>query len=331
MQADAVVFPRANEVEFTEVTCPDPGPDDAVVRVTRSWISNGTEGSYLRGERIAGDTAYRDGDPIPFPIVPGYQKVGVVEQVGANITDLEEGETVFCACGLVEGMFSGAGGHVSPSVSPRSQIWKLRDGPDPLAFAGLVLTQVGFNCGIRAPIEPGQSAVVLGDGMVGQWAAQTLAWRGADVIMVGQDPWRLELMEKLTGGRGVNMTTTDWPAAVRELAPDGLAVAADAVGTPEGTEAVLKLMALRGHVVSAGFCGTRDRVSLQALRDGELSLDSVSGWDLPRMDHTLTLIAREFLQTLPLITHRFPVAEAAKAWDIINARQEPVLGVILDW
>lgn len=34
------------------VRCPDPGVDDVVVRVTRLWISNDTEGSYLCGERI---------------------------------------------------------------------------------------------------------------------------------------------------------------------------------------------------------------------------------------------------------------------------------------
>ena len=79
MQAKAVVFPGPNQVEVREVTCPDPGPGDVVVRVPHSWISNGTEGSFLRGERIAGDTAYREGDPWPFPIVAGYQKIGVVE------------------------------------------------------------------------------------------------------------------------------------------------------------------------------------------------------------------------------------------------------------
>ena len=37
------------------------------------------------------------------------------------------------------------------------------------------------------------------------------------------------------------------------------------------------------------------------------------------------------LQTLPLITHRFPVAQAADAWALIESKREPVLGVILDW
>ena len=71
MQADAVVFTAPNTVEFSTVTAPDPGPNNIAVRITHSWISNGTEGSFLRGERIEGDTAYRKGDPWPFPIVAG--------------------------------------------------------------------------------------------------------------------------------------------------------------------------------------------------------------------------------------------------------------------
>jgi 3-hydroxyethyl bacteriochlorophyllide a dehydrogenase len=116
MQAHAVVFTAPNTVEYRPVTCPEPGPRDVVVRVTHSWISNGTEGSYLRGERIAGDTARRAGDPWPFPIVAGYQKVGLVEWIGEQVTDIVVGETVFSAMGRVEGMFSSLGGHVSPSV-----------------------------------------------------------------------------------------------------------------------------------------------------------------------------------------------------------------------
>ena len=164
MQAKAVVFPAPNEVEFRSVDCPEPGPGDVVVRVTHSWISNGTEGSFLRGERIAGDTAYRPGDPWPFPIVAGYQKIGEAEWVGEAVTDIAVGETVFAAMGKVNGMYQAYAGQISPSVSPREHIWKLPAQVDALAFSGLVLTQVGYNCGVRAPIEaaPSSSATMVG-------------------------------------------------------------------------------------------------------------------------------------------------------------------------
>jgi threonine dehydrogenase-like Zn-dependent dehydrogenase len=52
---------------------------------------------------------------------------------------------------------------------------------------------------------------------------------------------------------------------------------------------------------------------------------------LERMDQTLALVRAGHLQTLPLITHHYPVAQAAEAWALIREKREPVLGVILDW
>jgi bacteriochlorophyllide a dehydrogenase len=331
MQAKAVVFTQANQVEIQDVQCPEPGVDDVLVRVTHSWISNGTEGSFLRGERIAGDTPRYPGDLDPFPIVAGYQKIGVVEWVGDAVDDLAIGETVFAATSKVDGMFSPRGGHLSPAVTPRDQIWKLPAGVDPLAFAGLVLTQVGYNCGIRASLCAGEGALVFGDGMVGQWAAQTLAWRGAEVVLVGRHADRLAKFPQTPYTHRINQNERDWRTAIEQLLPQGVQVAVDTVGSIALVEDLVNIVQRGGHIVSAGFYGTADRLALQPLRNRELSLDFVSGWTRDRMDHTLRLVASGHLQTLPLITHHFPVEQGADAWDLIATRRQPVLGVILDW
>jgi threonine dehydrogenase-like Zn-dependent dehydrogenase len=83
--------------------------------------------------------------------------------------------------------------------------------------------------------------------------------------------------------------------------------------------------------IVAGFYGVHDQLALQPLHNRELSVDLVSGWSKERMDATLHLIAAGHLQTLPLITHHFPVAQATAAWQLIAAKQEAALGVILDW
>ncbi len=331
MKAKAVVFPAANTVEVREVDCPEPGPRDVVVDVTHSWISNGTEGSYLRGERIAGDTAWRPGSPLPFPVVAGYQKVGVVRETGSHVTDLDRGETVFAASGKVLGMFHPSGGQVSPSVTPREGIWKLPPQPEPLAYAGMVLTQVGYNCGSRTPVAPGETAVVLGDGMVGLWAAQTLALRGSRILLLGRHEDRLRHFPENGMHLCCNERNGDWQETLAGFLPDGVDVLVDTVGSIEHIQAILSRMNRDGRIVSAGFHGTDDLLSLQDLRNGELSLHSVSGWTRPRMDRTQHLIATGQLQTLPLITHHFPVDQAAEAWNLIRTKAEPVLGVILDW
>ena len=332
MKAQAVVFTAPSQVEFKSIECPEPGPDDVVVRVTQSWISNGTEGSYLRGERIAGDTPRREGDPYPFPIVSGYQKIGYVESFGENVTDLEAGERVFAVCGNVCGMFESWAGHVSPSVTPRSQVYKLPASPEPLAYAGLVLTQVGYNCGTLPPVKIGQGAVVVGDGLVGQWAAQTLAWRGAEVLMVGKHADRLAHFGGKPFQHVHNLSKdADWIAAADALFPEKATVAVDTVGSSGVMEDFFHVLHRFGHIVSAGFYGTADEVALQPLRYGELSIHLASGLRPWRMTETIRLIAGGYLQTLPLITHHFPAEQAAEAWRLIESKSEPVLGVILDW
>jgi threonine dehydrogenase-like Zn-dependent dehydrogenase len=72
-------------------------------------------------------------------------------------------------------------------------------------------------------------------------------------------------------------------------------------------------------------------VALQPLRYRELALELVSGWVKERMDQTIDMIAAGNLDTLSLITHHFPVAQAAEAWRLIETKRTPVLGVILDW
>ncbi len=301
------------------------------MRVTHSWISNGTEGSYFRGERSDGDTPFRHGDPSPFPVVAGYQKIGVVERVGAEAGDFEVGETVFATVGRVEGMHHWYAGHVSPSVSPRDHVWRLPPGIEPLAFAGLVLAQVGYNSGMRPPVAAGDAAVVIGDGMVGHWTAQTLASRGAQVTLVGRHDDRLRRFADWPGAQTVNAREEDWLSRIRDRFPDGVHVAVDTVGSMAALDDIQQAMRRFGHLVSAGFYGTDDRMALQPPRYKELSVHLVSGWTRDRMDRTLEAVAAGTLQTLPLITPRFPVERAGDAWTLIESKTEPVLGVILEW
>jgi 3-hydroxyethyl bacteriochlorophyllide a dehydrogenase len=331
MQAQAVVAVERGRVEFQTVTVPDPGREDVVVRLTYSWISNGTEGSFVRGERIGGDTPRADTDPLPFPHVPGYQKVGVVESIGADVSHVAVGDTVFATVSGVEAMFYPSGGHISPSVTHKSQVWKLPHGVDPIAASGLVLTQVGYNVGQCPTLQSGDFAVVIGDGMVGQWAAQTLKHRGARVMMLGKHAERLRLFDAGTEDRIINIRETDVVEAVGEWAGRSVQVVADTVGSMPTVLSLFPAMRRFSEFVSAGFYGHVGQLDVQKMRDYEMTLRTPAGWTGERMERTLELLQKGVLQTLPLITHHFPVSRAAEAFDLILSRREPVLGVILDW
>lgn len=332
MKAHAAVATAPRRVEYAQVDVPDPGPGDVVVRVTHSWISNGTDGSFTRGERTGGDTPWREGDPLPFPNVVGYQKVGVVEWIGSEVADLRVGETVFATMAKVNGMFASMGGHVSPAVTPAHQIWRIPAGLPPLAVSGLVLTQVGYNCGTRAPVHEGDAAVVIGDGMVGNWSAQTLRHGGCRVMLTGKYDRRLALFRGGEGDLAVNVRNTDVLARVREWAPDGVHVVVDTVGSIPAVESFYPVMRGGAHIVSAGFYGTEGLIDIQAMRLRELSLHCPSGWSQERMDRTLELVASGVLETEHMITHHFPAEQADAAFRLVNdGDKDTFLGVVLDW
>ncbi|MGC9359287.1 MAG: zinc-binding dehydrogenase [Anaerolineae bacterium] len=330
MKASAVRFLAANTVDYGTIEVPEPGPEDVVVDVRYSWISPGTEGSFLRGERIAGDTPYRPGDPSPFPRVPGYQKTGVVTWVGSEVADIVKGDWVFASVSRVSYGVTGFGGHVSPAVTPRQQIWKLSTDLNAIDASGMVLTQVGYNCGTIAPIRVGEWAVVLGDGLVGHWSVQTLAWRGARVLMLGHHDARLSKLAA-PGCEGVNTQREEPVEAIQRIAGNGVSVLVDTVGDVSLVEALLPMLRHGGHVVSAGFCGTEGAIDIQKLRLGEISLHCPSGWTQQRMDDTLQLLAAGWLDAGSLVTHRYPAERAAEAWQQIVSNREETLGVILTW
>ncbi|MBB6670024.1 alcohol dehydrogenase catalytic domain-containing protein [Cohnella nanjingensis] len=327
MKAEAVVFTDVRQVRFMEVEVPAPGPEDVCVELEYSWISNGTESSFLYGDRILGDTVTRPGDKLPFPQVAGYQKVGIVRSVGERVTDLKPGDRVFASISKVDEMFFETGGHLNPSITHRSEVWKLPEGANPVAYSALVLTQVGYNCGIRPAVAEGDVAVVIGDGLVGQWAAQTLAHRGADVTVLGRHNRRLAMLPP-------HIRT--WNLRERPLAEwlgtrGDFAVVVDSVGSLETFGELMPAMKRNGHFVSAGFYGTAGTIDIQYLRAQEITLHCPAGWEKARMDATLAGIRDGWLQTTPLITHRLPAREAEKAWRMIMDKSEFFLGIVLDW
>lgn len=331
MVTHAVVFEAANQVAVREVELPEPRPDEAVVRTIWSWISNGTEGSFLRGERADGETPSSPERPAPFPIVAGYQRVGVVEWAGPD-AGVVAGQQVFATVTRLAGLATGHGGQVALGPVQAQQLYPLpSDGPPIEAYAGLVLTQVGYNCGSRPGVAAGEAVAVIGDGMVGQWAAQTLRARGCRVALLGRHESRLRRFAARPADLLVNSRETDAVEAVKAWSGGALAVIVDTVGCNPDVEALFWSLRKYGAIVSAGYLGEAGRIDIQMLRKREAALYAPSGWTRERMETTLAWVSDGRLDTLGLVSDRLPAGEAAEAWRRIRDERERTLGVLLDW
>jgi len=314
MRGKAVVFTGIRHVDFQDVEIPEPQSDEIVVDVKHSWISIGTEMSLLFGERT-----------LQFPFVPGYQKVGIVRFVAKNVTGLKTGDKVFVSYSRVSNM-DGAG-HINPAVVKGNMAIKIPDNHPTLRYSPLVVAQVGFNAGMRPAIKNGDIAVVIGDGLVANWTAQTLQNRGADVYALGRYDEKLQLLPD-----AVHKINTRINSDINSiLAGKEISVVIDTIGSTENIIYFLPLMKRDSHWVNAGFLSKDCMLDLRELVEKEITLHLANGRTPERMRATFDAISQGTLQTEHLITHRFPARQAAKAWEAILDKKQLCLGVVLDW
>jgi 2-desacetyl-2-hydroxyethyl bacteriochlorophyllide A dehydrogenase len=314
MKGQAVVFSGINKVNFRDVEIPDPQDDEILVNVEHSWISIGTEKSLLFGERT-----------LKFPFVPGYQKVGIVRFAGKNVTDLKIGDKVFVSYSRITGM-DGAG-HINPAVVRADMAIKIPDDHPTLRYSPLVVAQVGLNAGTRPAINKGDIAIVIGDGLVAHWTAQTLLHRNAEVYVLGRYD---EKMQQLP--QSIHRINTRTNGNIESTFKDKeIAVVVDTIGSTQNILRFLPLMKRDSHWVNAGFFSKDYMFDLRELVEKEVTLHLANGRTPERMRATFDAISQNILQTENLITHRFPAEQAAKAWEAILDKQQLCLGVVLDW
>jgi len=314
MKGKAVVFTGIREVHFQDVEIPEPLDDEIVVDVEHSWISIGTEKSILFGERS-----------VNFPFVPGYQKVGVVRFAGKDVTNFKTGDKVFVSYSRVSNM-DGAG-HINPAVVKGNMAIKIPDDHPTLRYSPLVVAQVGYNAGTRPTIKKGDIAVVIGDGLVANWTAQTLQNRGADVYALGRYDGKLQLFPN-----AVHKINTRINSNINSiLAGKEISVVIDTIGSTQNILHFLPLMKRDSHWVNAGFLSAESTLDLRELVEKEITLHMANGRTPERMQAAFDAISRGELQTEHLITHRFPAEQAATAWEAILDKKQLCLGVILNW
>ena len=187
-------------------------------------------------------------DQPPFPFVPGYDLVGVVERSGAGGP----------AIGQPVAALTKVGGWADRVVLDAADVVPLPAEVDPVAAETVVVNGVTAWRMLHraAKVRPGQTIVVLGAaGGVGSTLVQLARHSGIRVIGTA-GPGQQERLRDL-GAIPVDYRDEDVPARVRELAPEGVAAVFDHVGGP-GIDDSWRMLAKGGTLVSYGTASTRD-------------------------------------------------------------------------
>jgi len=321
VHAHALVFREPGSLAFEQLDLPSPGEEDLVLRILRSAISPGTELWLLRGQY----------GPARFPLIPGYQSVGIVEHAGAHVRGIEPGDIVFAGTTQVQaGIHAWWGAHASAAVVHHARVLPI---PRGLGLDEAVLSPLAAVAyhGVRLlNINRGMVVVVVGLGMVGQLVSQILGRQGATVI--GSDPLKGRRDRAATPGiRTVDPTRENLEEVVRTVAPDGADVVIECTGHTALLGACLRLLRFGGTLSLQGYYPGNVVFPFEPAHRGEVTIKCPRGW--PRVDHeaVLALLARGELQVASLITHRFPAAEAHHAYELLEREPEDALGVVLIW
>ncbi len=322
MRAVAIEYPERGRMQLVDLGEPQAqlAPTEILLRTHYSGITNGTERHALLGEH--GFTL--------FPSRHGYQQVGQVEAIGAEVKDFASGDWVFL------GQYVG---HRSwnvvdlASADPHSYsshlCLKLPAAVDPRLCALFGVAGVAMRAVRRFRIQPAQRVWVVGAGVIGQFAAQCARAFGAHVTVSDVLPARLEVACKCGAHRVVHAEKDGWQA-LAEGAPY------DSIIDCSGYGALLQHIHERRLLAPAGVVGlvaVRSQTTFPwaMLHGTEASIEVSCHFSLDDLRVLLHFVREGIIHVAPVISHIVPVSEAPTIYETLCDRPGELLGVIFHW
>jgi L-iditol 2-dehydrogenase len=334
----ALLLKKYMEMELTDAPKPEIGPDEVLVRIKACGIC----GSDVHG--FDGSTGRR----IP-PLIMGHEAAGLVAECGANVTGWREGDrvtfdsTVYCgACfycrrgevnlcdnrqvlGVSCGDYRRHGAFAEYLAVPQHILYRL---PDSLSFehaAMIEAVSVAVHAVGITPVKLGDTAVVVGSGMIGLLIIQALRLAGCGlVIAVDIDDAKLELADLLGADDQLNPTACDVPGYVRShTSGRGADIAMEVVGATEPLQTALASLRKGGLMTLVGNLSPKIELPLQSVvtRQIRLSGSCASAGEYPAC---IDLLAGEAIRVEPLISAAAPLADGP-GWFLRLYNKEPNL------
>jgi len=307
-------------IAIEEVEIPSVAGNEVLVKVKKSLISRGSElfARYVMPGVV---------DPERM----GYSDAGVVAAVGEDVRDVSVGDRVVAVAPHAEYVVR-VPGTLDARIIPLPDDVSFEEATFlPLLTSSVAWTQT-------ADIKEGDTVVILGQGLVGSLVMQVAKdYRPGRIIAIDALDLRCEFAERLGADLVINCSKADPVQAVRRLT-DGKG--ADIVIECVGGDAGVKSFEQAQDMVKAQ--GTIHLISLY--QGGPLPLHSGKIMNKRLLAGILTSEPRSHLaqraikhiqdgrvRVKEMITHRFPLTEAKKAFDLLYEQPEDALGVIFDY
>ncbi len=339
----AMLLSQYKHLEVVDMPKPEVGDNDLLVEVRACGIC----GSDIHG--WDGSTGRR----IP-PLVMGHEAAGVVAAVGANVSDFKIGDrvtfdsTVSCghcpACrsgrinlcqnrqvlGVSCNEFRRHGAFAEYVVVPQNISYHL---PAELSFEHAALIEavsIAVHAANRTPVKLGDTAVVMGSGMIGLLVVQAIRLAGAaKVIAIDLDDNKLKIAQSLGADVVLNAKNVNAAQEVAALTGGrGADVGLEVVGATGTIQSTIDCVKRGGAITLVGNLSPKIELPLQAVVTRELSIygSCASNGEYPEC---IEYLRRGAIQVQPLITATARLDEGPQWFEKLYAGIPGAMKVIL--
>lgn len=342
MKRRTVYFAAPRQVELREEDLPALGADDVLVETICSAISAGTEMLIYQGRFPRG----LETDPVisnlrggfEYPMAYGYASVGLVRETGTHVDTSLRDKFVFA--------FQP---HTSHFITSADSVFPLPDSVSPQAACFLPNMETAVNLVQDGAPILGERVLVLGQGVVGLLTTSLLnEFPLHTLVTVDQLSLRCE-MSKVECQRSKVMQCKILDASdsnFREEALDTLDKGADLTfelsGNPSALNDAIALTRFSGRIVIGSWYGEkpaeihlggsfhRSRIKLISSQVSTISPELSMRWDKSRR-FDVAWQALERIKPERWITHRFPIEDAQKAYQMLDENPQDAVQVIFEY
>lgn len=241
MENKQIVFTAPGVAELLTKPLNAPAPGEVLVRLQISTISSGTERANVSGDENT--NVFAPAAKATFPRTAGYSSAGIVEQVGEGVKAVAPGDRV--------ALFWST--HSLYNLVPENRMVKI---PDNVSFSEAAILHIGcfpMAAVRKCRLEIGESALVMGQGVLGQLAVLILRAAGAvPVIAADPNPEKRARALELGADYAVDPLVPDFAETVKRLTKGGAHVAIEVTGVGQGLDGALDCMRRFGRIALLG-------------------------------------------------------------------------------
>ncbi|HET6983471.1 MAG TPA: L-threonine 3-dehydrogenase [Myxococcaceae bacterium] len=324
-----------------DVPVPEIGPNDVLIRVRKASIC-GTDIHIWNWDAWSQKT-------IKVPMVIGHEFMGEIAKLGAEVTGFQVGDRVsgegHITCGHCRNCRAGKrhlcrntvglgvnrqGCFAEYVALPAFNVFRVsKEVPDEIAsffdpLGNAVHTALSFDL-------VGEDVLITGAGPIGVMAAAISKHVGArHVVVTDLNPFRLELARKLGATRAVDVRSQTLGDVMRSLAmTEGFDVGMEMSGNGQAFRDMLSVMNHGGRVAILGIPPNEVSIDWNQVIFKGLVLKGVYGREMFETWYKMVAMLQSGLDVAPVVTHRFPAAQYAEAFEAMRSGQSGK--VILDW